>query len=672
MKPGSPLEDPQLLSDTLETLESEYPKEISNSVKDVSLSISTSNVESEIDVSNDSYMIESGSNAELDFDVLLKMLSDTTHLELYGVMDSTLGLDGEAYVPLKKYLYYFENSVKQDTVSNRINIKTHIDNRAFMLIEGEASSGKSTIKNHIQKISDIHDYHEISGLSHEKQLIGTTVEKGKGKDKKIEAVLGIMAAKVVVNDETQEMINEKNEMYAHSQRIKRLAMDTYGDNTFTDKTVKTQMSERLMYCSPSRVLDLAHPKKFESPFFDNGTFRRYGLITILQPDKNIDLDSITDFKFDDSAKIDFNGLMDDFYKTKRNSVTFNEENLFVISNFHKALLYYLLKHKNQNAFRYGLLTRYSMRNMFCKNVLILAISRNEETPSLKTCVEACYDTLLFILESIKSINQLGNMGVSSDVWGGLEEENAQTLEYLFRRGATSQQTSDVSIKKFCTILGHLHGCKMTQARGIYYKLKRDNFIDSKQVGSNSSVVWLKFRPKEIVLDVGSYDPFEVWSPLFKGVSPKNTLLTPLKSIINDDKDIENLVGVGGVGVLGCILLKKYICVEVEEIVSYSYLFKGRGQNPKPLTPIPINKNLSSIKQPLEGVKTPILKPTPLNPQSDRDVQYFEAPECSDIKRNCDKEEVLQYLAENPKSTTQELILKFGVGVLQFKKEGLFK
>lgn len=678
---SSPLDDPEIREQVKNTATEEYGNTITDEI------FSTKNMDVEVDMKEDSFVVDAGSKAELDVDVFMNLLKDTEHLELYDELNITLGLDGEAYTPCKKMIWYYENSIKQPVYDYHINNKTHVDNRGHMLVIGEASAGKSTIKSHVKKITDDEDYHEVSGLSHEKQLAGTQITKGRGENKTTEIVPGLLSYKVLVNDETQDMINELNEMYAHSQRLKRIAMDTYGDNDIFDKLVKTEKENRLRYNPPVRVLDLAHPKKFSSQFFDNGSFRRYGTITILQPDRKINLNSVTDFKFDKRVDLNFKDLLDDYYSKKRKEVKFDDKTMLIISNFHKAILFYLLKHKNQNAFRYGLLTRYSLRGMFCKNVLILAMSRNESVPGIKTTTQACYDTLYFILETLKSINQLGNMGVSSDAWGGVNEQDAQALEYLYRTGNTSFEKSRMSINRFWTILGHLYGCKLTQARQHYYRLKRDNFIDSKQNGSYGSVVWLKFRPKEIEIDAEGYDPFGVWEPLIpQGVGTKKALLTPLKVEDIDDKILKACQGDSGVGVLGCVLFKKYICVQVEELFLFSSSITQGGQKPTPMTPSHKEKLTATIKHPKQGVKTPKLKPTPSNtknnplhvqpvlpdqPKSDRDTQYWEDPITSDITP-CNKEEVLKYIKQNKSHTLPELLVKFGPGVMVLKKEGLIK
>ncbi len=73
----------------------------------------------------------------------------------------------------------------------------------------------------------------------------------------------------------------------------------------------------------------------------------------------------------------------------------------------------------------------------------------------------------------------------------LKKEEIISIIWLLKKGAIDEKKSDVTIKDFWTTLEYLHDCKITQARKYYYKLKQDGFIESKQVGKNSSKVWIK-------------------------------------------------------------------------------------------------------------------------------------------------------------------------------------
>ncbi len=624
--------------------------------------------------------------SELNFDIFTKAIMDTDHLNLYDEMDEDLGLEGESYNPFKKWLWYYHNSIMQNVKSYKINKNTIIDNRKHGLIISPPSGGKTTIKNQIKRLSkrlwDSSDVDkemaciEVSGVSHPEQLVGKIKYTGRGDKKTPVTVYGLCGYIICMNDEAQDMINEKNDVYAKSQRIKRIAMDTYGENQISKKLTDDKPEEALEYYSPTRFFDFVHPKKLESPFFDTGSFRRYEIFNLIH-DPEISLDDVTQFQLDDvnDYKEKYTQNMRDYYEKQRHNVVFNNDCAKIISHFHACLLHYMLNHKNKNVFRYGLLTRYSLRSMFSKNVYILSIARNEKTPSFNTIMNGCCDTLLFIFKSIESINDLGDMGISSDVWGGLLEEDAQACEFLMKRGALSFESSNISIKEFQTVLGHLYGCKTTQSRKYYYKLKRDGFISSKQSGKYDSRVWLKFIPKDSNLDSDNFKPLEIWKEYFKGVTPKQGCLTPL--IDDFTHKIEEITkGDEGVGVLGCVLFNKLYMHQSKKSLFFNNIYNTNEVNlnkgyPDTVTPSsPLTKQTHSthksvIKTQSKGVKHPKMRVTPLKKskvvKNDRQVQFWEAPECDNIKEQCTKNEVLEWCNGNPKHTFEEMFDKLGHG-----------
>jgi len=68
-------------------------------------------------------------------------------------------------------------------------------------------------------------------------------------------------------------------------------------------------------------------------------------------------------------------------------------------------------------------------------------------------------------------------------------------------------------------------------------------------------------------------------------------------------------------------------------------------------------------------RTDLTKPTNLTKsKSDRELQYYEAPECHDIKPVCSKSDILKYIKERPNTNFKELYNLFGVGSLKFRNE----
>jgi hypothetical protein len=674
---GSGISD-EAKKEILEKIKEDFGNDVYFQLKDYA-GLGDSNLIKNVDVEENETEIElTESKESVNFDFLTKNILRTQHLENYNLLDSDLGLDGESYDPFKKCLWYYHHSLMQPTVSYKINKKTHIDNRKHILGITAPSGGKSTTKNQIKRILDSKDVIEVAGLSHPEQLVGKVTYKGKGENKRPVEKLGIMSYKCVINDEAQDMLNEKNDIYAKAQRIRRISMDTYGDNTISKKLVDDSKEDVLKYDPECRCIDFAHPEKMENAFFATGSFRRPDIFNLTY-ETILNINDIADFKLDDkyTQKENYPEALATQYKKKRVETKFNQQTLDIISYYHKSVLHFLLKHKNQNAFRYALLTRYSLRNNFCKNVLILAISKNEKVPSLDTTIHACTDSLLFILKSIEAINELGDMGLCSDVWGGLCEQDAQVLEFLLRKGAITKDESNVSIQKFWTILGHIYGCRITQARGHFYRLKKDGFVDSKRAsGEGKSKVWLKFVPKEVKIESEEENPVEFWKKHLVTVGHKRALLTLTKNHFTDDKKNKILATVGSVGVWGCTLINEYICVEA--------LYKNKNNNiytnkdktlieeyPKSPTVPTLTKKKKNLK--VKTIKTTVKtaknRPTVTKKvKTDRETQFYETLECESIRPNHSKEDILEWIKANPKYKAEELYDKLGVGSLKFRNE----
>lgn len=627
------------------------------------------------------------SKSELGFEKITQEALGTEHLPGYEMFERDLGIDGDSYIPLKKFLVYYQNSIRQDTVCYAINEKTKVDNRPHGLVFSKAGEGKSTIKNQIKRVMEdfkaLEGCIEITGVSHAEQYIGKVTYEGRSPNKKRIEKKGVMAYKCVLNDECQGMLNEKNDVYAKCQRIKRIAMDPYGDNKISKKLVDDAPEDALEYDSPSSVFDFAHPEELESAFFTTGSFRRYMAFNVTA-DPIIKLKEITEFKFETKILTKtWKIFLDEIYKTQT-QVKFKEETLDIISQFHKCILIYLLNHKNANAFRYALQTRYALRVMFAKHVLILSKAKKEKIPTRETTILACNDVILFVLKSIETYNELGNMGTSTDVWGGVVEEDAQALEYLLMKKCTTRENSSITISKFQTLLAHFHGCRKTQSRAVYYKLKSGGFINSATHGQYGSRVWLTFIPTEVNLDTDNFDPLIFWKSMFEGVGNKKGKKGGKTPSFKDFvcEMTEKAQGVGSVGIMGCVCISQYI-YNTHRFVSKNknknnIYIQGIGRNPEVPTPskkTPHNTTFtqgSVKKKEIQGskhVKIAQNSPTPSNPKlTDRKTQFYDAEECNNIKPNHTKKDVLQYLMNNPKATKEKLFDKFGSGYMKFKNE----
>ena len=104
----------------------------------------------------------------------------------------------------------------------------------------------------------------------------------------------------------------------------------------------------------------------------------------------------------------------------------------------------------------------------------------------------------------------------------------------------------------------------------------------------------------------------------------------------------------------CLKIKEGIKESKKESKSKQYIFK------KPVisvTPKIIQKTISKVsRKKVTKIKT------------DREVQFYDAKECEDIKSDHTEKEILEWIKLNPKKDFKELYKKFGDGCLKFKNE----
>jgi len=102
--------------------------------------------------------------------------------------------------------------------------------------------------------------------------------------------------------------------------------------------------------------------------------------------------------------------------------------------------------------------------------------------------------------------------------------------------------------------------------------------------------------------------------------------------------------------------------------------------PSPTNPIVYRYTIENSTEGKSLPKLPslpnIIPKTPIKPQSDREIQFWEAEECKSIVPNHTKEDILKWIKENPDgfSNFKNMYDKWGVGCLKFrnqlKEEGL--
>jgi hypothetical protein len=440
------------------------------------------------------------SEGKVDFNSMRESLKEQhNHLRLFPTIDSMLGLDGDKYYATKKWLCYFYESSLQKPMQIKVGA-SHYDNRTHALIIATAGKGKGVIKNTVKNTMrfEMSDVVEASGLVHPEQMIGKMKEIGRGKDKhKVEAK-GYLAARILIHDETNSVINETAPNADQTMRIKRTAMDTYGFNLISKKLVDDFIKDALEYYPDANCLDFMHPEQFSNCFFDKGTYRRYVCFELAN-NKQLDVNDSIKSLFEEATNYDEQrnmlSALRDQSRGIYNDFKFNDDCKKIAGRWIIMWNSMLLNHHNSAVRRFGEMTFFSIKEYFFKMIAILHLANGKEISEPELTHAACIDTFHFLIETLENYCKFGDIANTSDVWRGAKGMEIKALEYLYRKQAHNQEVSKVTIKKFTEVISELFGVQERQAKGIMSNLKAKGWIGSKQVGQDDSRVWITFKPE---------------------------------------------------------------------------------------------------------------------------------------------------------------------------------
>ncbi len=501
------------------------------------------------------------SEGKVDFSEIKEVLKEQhKHLRLFKTIDGMVGLDGDKYYIPKKWLCYFYESSIQKPMQIKVGA-SHYDNRVHALIIATAGKGKGVIKNTVKQTLrfETSDVIEASGLIHPEQLIGKMKEVGRGKEKhKVEAK-GYLGARILIHDEANSIINESAPNSDQSMRIKRTAMDTFGFNLISKKLVDDFIKDALEYYPETNCLDFMHPEQFQNCFFDKGTYRRYVCFE-LSNNKQLDVKDSIKSLFEEATNYDEQRNMLESLRNENlrlyNEFKFNDDCKNIVGRWIIMWNSLLLNHQNSAVRRFGEMTFFSIKEYFFKNIVVLHSSYGKEVSEPDLTHLACIDTIHFLVETLENYCKFGDIANTSDVWRGAKGMEIKALEYLYRKEALSLESSNIKISKFIDVISELFGVQERQAKGIMSNLKAKGWIGSKQVGQDSSKVWITFKPElSGVLPIETTLE-ELWGQEFEGckgckvfkldafiwfIKYTSTRINPIinkkNNIIKDNKDL---------------------------------------------------------------------------------------------------------------------------------------
>jgi hypothetical protein len=452
-------------------------------------------------------------NSPINFSNIKKNCGNCKHLPMYDELVIELGYKGSNSQAIQKSIWYTVNSSLQNTYTIDVNSNVSSDNRTHSLWIAPSGSGKGLIKNFLERCCDysLKRCSDISRLSHPEQLIGKNEKEGIGKNAIMIEVRGYLDDDILIQDEAQDILNEITPLNVETMNLLRKGMDKYGNNKITKKLTGGKV---LSYHPKCRVNQFIHPVPLNNKFVDTGTMRRYCSIIELSGDRNLDIKELCSMKKGTYAnghvfssqiqKLYYDRIVQDDPNYK---FDITQECLDIISDFNGIILDLCMKSNNAGLFRYGILTKHTLKLNIVSWVSILHLTYNKKVTTPEITILACRDFLEVWLVSMETLLN-GNrcrIAQSTDEWMGLEEKSVAALDYLVRKNAIDIN-STVSIAKFQTVLADLYGLHIRTARGKFRDLQVKGYIMSKQTGKNSSSTWLNMVPKDYIYTTNMYIP----------------------------------------------------------------------------------------------------------------------------------------------------------------------
>jgi hypothetical protein len=418
----------------------------------------------------------------VDFSEFNQFFENThTHLHAFNLIDKELGLIGEEYYAIKKYICYDTESQRQTTIAFPVG-KDYFDNRIHNIICAGSGRGKSAIK-HISKMAT--SQAEISAArTNIEQLVGKVRKIKKGEWKEDKSIFG---EKKLLVDEGQCLLCEEDKGAAALMHEFRIAMDIFGFNQLEKKQVDTNW---LRYCPETRVSFFIHDVIFPPVFFDVGTYRRFFAFE-LKPQKVNENAAIQNLYIENVSEQIKEYITTPAYEVF--SLQFDKKTIDAIVKAIKVWNRFGLQHDNQRIRAIQKMLFFSVKQYFFRIVGILSIQKAEKIVSETTAELACFDCIQFLLKTFEVYANKSRIVLSRDVWKTSDQKEAMLFEWLHYNNALSMEKSNLSISEVQDKIGDFFGVNERQARSIFQKLRKDGYIDAKK-GKHESKAWLGFEP----------------------------------------------------------------------------------------------------------------------------------------------------------------------------------
>ncbi len=436
----------------------------------------------------------------------LELAYPTEHLSGYNELSEATGIIGDEYRIIKKTMWYSILSTKIADKKLRLG-RINTDGRFSMLIVLGSGKGKSEFKSVLKdvikeiKISRDSDdgktierkvkCEELSSY-HPDQFIGKVKVRSYKKEKIVEPIKGFLSLDYLIIDEALDLLKAFEPVYSESRRALRLGAD--GKEIYK-KNVDAHLSEALKYKTKCVFCLFAQPKSLFSDFVLDGDARRFAIAYVNLHGVNQDearKRNITDSEIDEESQIK------DLINIYNN---LNVPNKFTVADTAKQIfeeLYELLYQRGMtHSYKiadYTEINKFTIANMLLKMSAIQSLQESSNIITSKHIELAFMDYCEILEHTYKYIHTrvTGNLNYE-EKWQGSDGKDQEVLEWLHGKGATSIETSEISIADYKDKIIKIFDVKDRRAADIVSKHRSNEWVESKQY-KHSSKIWIKFIP----------------------------------------------------------------------------------------------------------------------------------------------------------------------------------
>lgn len=412
----------------------------------------------------------------------VQLVYPTSHLKCFNDLFEATGLIGDEYGPILKPVWYCLLS----TLIAQTQLKLGsivVDGRINLMISLPSGSGKTEIKRTMKQILEKIGKSYVEPTSfHPEQFVGKVIITNKKGERDFIPIKGYLSNDFVMIDEGKDLLTSPDATYAETRKYLRLALDQYPYNTITKKSVDIEQQNALAYEPHCCVCILVQPFHMDQEIVLAGDFRRLiiSYIFVAGLDKNESYKTRIREKRDYERSVNvFSNFLDSINIPE--SFEFTEDAVDLFEELSILLIERGSNHSSKVK-NFVNIMDFTFQNILLKFCAVQALQDNTSTIEPKH-VELAFVDYAEILEHTYSFIEnkiLGSMDYGEN-WAGAVKKDQEILKWLHEKGATSKETSKVSIKDYKDKIMDLYNVTERQARRYKIQHEVNGWIKSKKI-----------------------------------------------------------------------------------------------------------------------------------------------------------------------------------------------